>query len=296
MPSGDTEKSLRRLEERVTAVAAGRRHPDRARGRSHDRPARRDRRRPTRRLGTGLGHPLRRPRRHRRFADGIALRSRHSHASADRVGRLPRRSLLADRTARLLARTGDAGLDGRAGDALIRDERDRGARSRRRAGRGDRRSPWTTATRSFSRSTSTWSIPVRPRAPARPNRAGSPVVNCSTPCAASRWRRRSAAWTSSRSRRPTTTPRSRPTWATAIVLEALGGIAWRRKSLRGDATRHPERSVAAALVAHRLEDLVHQFVGGVGVQERQTTDRLALPLGGRDEGDLIAQELMAPSV
>ena len=48
------------------------------------------------------------------------------------------------------------------------------------------------------------------RAPARPSRVGSPRASCSTPCAGSAWSSRWPGSTSSRSPRPTTTPRSRP--------------------------------------------------------------------------------------
>ena len=128
MPSGDTEKSLRRLEERVTAVAGAGVIPI-VLGGDHTI-ALPDVTGVARHVGWGrvVGHPLRRPRRHRRLADGFALRTRHAHATAHRIGCLSRGPLLADRTARLLARTGDAGLDGRTGDALLRDERDRVAR------------------------------------------------------------------------------------------------------------------------------------------------------------------------
>ena len=88
-------------------------------------------------LGTGLGDPLRRARRHRRQPDRLPLRSRHADASAHRVGRVSRRPIPADRTARVLARTRDAGLDGRAGHAFLRDDRDRAPRAGRGARRGD---------------------------------------------------------------------------------------------------------------------------------------------------------------
>ena len=90
MPSGDTERSLKALEARVTSGRACGRHPDRPRGRPHDRAARRDGRRAPRGLGPGRGDPLRRPRRHRGEPVRLPLRPRHADAAIDRVRRVSR--------------------------------------------------------------------------------------------------------------------------------------------------------------------------------------------------------------
>ena len=132
--SGDIVRSRGRV------IEAGGRHdrqrrgdPGRARRRPHDRAARRHRRRPPSRLRPRLGGALRRARRHRQHRVRLAARARPADAPADRVGRGARRPVPADRSARLLARPGDAGLDGRAGHAGVRDERDRRPRPGRRA-------------------------------------------------------------------------------------------------------------------------------------------------------------------
>src|SRR5207247_291517 len=64
--------------------------------------------------------------------------ARHADGPAGRVGRGPGRPVPADRAARLLARTGDAGLDGRAGLPLVRDDGDRHPRPGRLPDRGVR--------------------------------------------------------------------------------------------------------------------------------------------------------------
>ncbi len=90
-------------------------------------------------------------------------------------------------------------LDGRAGHALLRDDRDRAPRAGRRASPRRSRSPPTTATASSCRSTSTSATPVTRRAPAPPSPAGCPRASCSTRCAGSASSCRSSASTSSRS-------------------------------------------------------------------------------------------------
>ena len=133
----------------------GWRDPRRPRRRPLDHAGRRHRRRPSARRGPGVGGALRRARRHRRHRVRVALRARPADAAAHRVGGGPRRPVPADRAARLLAGARDAGLDGRAADALLRDDRDRAARPRRLPRPRPSRSPSTTATASSSRSTST---------------------------------------------------------------------------------------------------------------------------------------------
>ena len=64
-----------------------------------------------------------------RFTD----RSRPAHAPTHRIRRGARRPFPADRAAGLLAAAGHPGLDGRAADAFVRDDRDRHAGSRRSA-------------------------------------------------------------------------------------------------------------------------------------------------------------------
>ena len=89
------------------------------------------------RLRPDLGDPFRRARRHRRHPVRLAVRARAADAPGDRVRGGPRRSVPADRAARLLARAAGAAVDGRAGHALLRDGRDRPARAGRGADRGD---------------------------------------------------------------------------------------------------------------------------------------------------------------
>ena len=81
-------------------------------------------------------------------------------APADRVRCAARRQVPADRAARLLAGSGDDGLDGRAADALLRDDRDRRPRPRRLPHRVVRHRAWTTASASSSPSTSTSPTPA----------------------------------------------------------------------------------------------------------------------------------------
>ena len=116
----------------------GRPDPGDPRRRPHDHLPRRDRRGPARRLGPGLADPLRRARRHRQHPVRLALRARNPDAPPDRLRRGPRRPVPADRPARLLARAGDAGLDGQPADAQLRDDRDRRARPGRLPDRGVR--------------------------------------------------------------------------------------------------------------------------------------------------------------
>ena len=75
---------------------------------------------------------------------------------------------------------GDAGLDGRPADAVLRDDRDRRPRPHRMPDRGVRASPPTTATACSCRWTSTSATPAMRRAPAPPSPAGCPPGNCST--------------------------------------------------------------------------------------------------------------------
>ena len=73
-----------------------------------------------------------------------------------------------------------------------------------------------------------------------------------------------------------------------IVLEALSGVAWRQPGLGPGAG--PTTRCSSAERPRRLrqggEDLAHHVEGGVGVQEGQAADRLALPAGRDDEADL----------
>ena len=180
----------------------------------------RDRRGPAPRLRPGLDDPLRRARRHRRHRVRLAVGPRPADAPADRVRRAARRPVPADGAARLLARARDAGLDGRAGHALVRDDRDRQPRARRLPRRGvrdrARRVRRGLPLRRHRR------LRPRPRAGHRHARspAACPRASCSTPYAGSASSCRWPASTWSRCRRPTTTPRSPRSWPT--------GCAWRR--------------------------------------------------------------------
>jgi hypothetical protein len=67
-------------------------------------------------------------RRHQRHRVRIAVGTRPADAPADRVRRTPWGPLPADRPARLLTPSGDAGLDGGPADAFPRDDRERAPR------------------------------------------------------------------------------------------------------------------------------------------------------------------------
>ena len=123
----DREVAAAAGETRCTRWPGGR-HPGHPGRRPHGHAPRRHRGGPARRLGPGVADPLRRARRHRRHPVRVAVRARHADAAADRVRRGARGPVPADRAARVLARAAHAGLDGRAADALVRDERDRDAR------------------------------------------------------------------------------------------------------------------------------------------------------------------------
>ena len=172
MPSGETELSCAATRGRRGGRRPQRCHPRRAWRRPHHRLSRRHRLCPPRRLGSGVDDPLRRPRRHGQRAVRPPPRARHPDAPAHRVRRRPRRPFPPGRAARLLARTRDAGLDGRPGDAQLRDDRGRHPGSRRLSDRGLRHRPRRLRRR----------LPVgrrrrgRPRFGARPPARPSPVV------------------------------------------------------------------------------------------------------------------------
>ena len=172
MFSGDIEVALPALEAAVEKVARPGRDPGRPRRRPLDRLPRRQGSGQRPRPRPGLDDALRRARRHRRHRVRVAVGPRAADAAADRVRRPARRPVPADRPARLLAAAGDAGLDGRPADALLRDDRDRAPRPRRRASPRRSRSRPTTATACSCRSTSTSATPGTPPAPARPSRVG----------------------------------------------------------------------------------------------------------------------------
>ena len=198
------------------AAAAGGRRAGRGVGRRdtgdpgrrpHRHPARRHRGGQARGLGPGVADPLRRARGHRGQPVRLAVRARHADAAADRVGRGARRQVPADRAARVLAGAADAGLDGRAADALVRDERDRHPRARRMPGRGARhrrrRVRRRLLVRGRRRGRPGHGPGHRHAGTRRPHRPGS----CSTRCGGSPCRCRWPGSTWWRSRRRTTTPR-----------------------------------------------------------------------------------------
>ena len=204
------------LEAAVERVDPCGRHPGRPRRRPLHRLPRRQGRRERPRPRPHLDDPLRRARRHRRHRVRVAVGPRPADAPAHRVGCPARRPVPPGRAARLLAAAGDARLDGRAADAVLRDDRDRAPRAARSASPRRSPSPPTSATASSSRSTSTSATPATPRARAPPSPAGSRPASCSTRCAASASSCPSSGSTSSRSARPTTTPTSPPRWPTAL--------------------------------------------------------------------------------
>ena len=135
-------------------------------------------------------------------------------------------------------------------------------------------SPPTTATGSSCRSTSTSATPAMHRVPEPPSRGGSPRASCSMPSRASATSCRCSASTSWRSPRPTTTPRSPPSWATGSCWRRLSGIARRRKD-GGQVALGPRDSAARRTrlrvglrppltwhhhsVSHRLTLCVHPY-------------------------------------
>ena len=125
MFSGDIETALPALEAAVEKVARAGADPGGARRRPLHRLRRREGRRQRPRARPGVDAALRRARRHRRHRVRLAVGPRPADAPAHRVRGAARRPVPADRPARLLAAAGDAGLDGRAADALLRDDRDR---------------------------------------------------------------------------------------------------------------------------------------------------------------------------
>ena len=223
MPPGEIERALHALEEAVYAVASAGAVPLVLGGDHSIALPGRHRRRPAPRLRQGLDDPLRRPRRHRRHRVRLALRPRPADAPADRVRRAARRPVPADGPARLLAGPRDDELDGRAGHALLRDDRDRQARARRVPRRGvrdrDGRVRRGLPLRRHRR------LRPRPRARHRHARARRALVarSCSTPYAGSAASCRSPASTWSRCRRPTTTPRSRRTSRTGSASRRSRG-------------------------------------------------------------------------
>ena len=192
---------------KVRGGRANGRHPDRAR------------RGPLDHLAVGDGHrggagaqadrhrPLRRARGHRERRLGRALGPRDADAPPDRVRCRARPELRAGRAARLLALEGRVRVDARAGNALAPDDRDRGARrGRRHRGRhrpGARRArpdlPLARHRRDRSR--------ARARHRHARARAACSRARCCARSARSSAGSTSRAWTSSRSRRRTTTPR-----------------------------------------------------------------------------------------
>ena len=114
MYSGDIERSLPALEAAVEKVDPRGRDPGRARRRPLHRLPRRQGRGQRARPRPGLDDPLRRARRHRRHRVRVAVGPRPADATAHRVRGAARRPLPADGAARLLARAGHPGLDGRA--------------------------------------------------------------------------------------------------------------------------------------------------------------------------------------
>ena len=236
MYSGDIEVALPALEAAVEKVTRSGAIPV-VLGGDHSidvpgREGRRERARPR----PDLDDPLRRARGHRRHRVRLAVGTRAADAPADRVRRAARRPFPADRAARLLAAAGHAGLDGRAADAVLRDDRDRAPRPGRVPDRGvrdrDRRLRRRLPVRRHRR------LRPRPRPRHRDARARWPVR---APAAGRRTADlpRAARGRDRRGRgelRRTTTPTSRPRSANRVVLEALSAIARKRQDER-DGTR-----------------------------------------------------------
>ena len=132
----------------------------------------------------------------------------------------------------------------------------------------------TTATASSSRSTSTSSTPARRRAPARPSRAGSPArqlldavrrIAMEVPLGG-HGRRRGLA-------RPTTTPRSPPTWPTASCSRRSAASPGDAASTRRADANPVGPAAEGPLVAHRFEDAprrVSSVVSGCRKASRAT--------------------------
>ena len=246
MPPGEIEASMARLEAAVLQVAStgalpvilGGDHtiawPD-VTGRG-----------PPRRLGAGVGHPFRRPRGHRGHPVRVVDRSRHADAAPDRVGGGPRRPFPADRACGAtgpspptLAWMADQGMRSfemsevvaRGLDAcLIGGHGDRHGRLRRRVSVGGRRrgGPGRGAGNGHARAGG-------PSAPA----------SCSTPSAASPWRCRSAGMDVVEVSPPYDHAEITAYLGNRVVLEALSGVAWRRRQAAG----HRDSAAARAGVA-----------------------------------------------
>ena len=192
------------------------------------------------RLRQGVDDPLRRARRHRRHHVRLAVGARPADAPAHRVRRAARRPVPADRAARLLARAGDADLDGRPGHAVLRDDRDRRARPRRLPHRGVRDRDSTSATACSCRSTSTSATPAMRRAPARPSRAACRPASCSTRSAGSASSCRSLGVDVVEVSPPYDHAEITAYLGNRVVLEALSG---HRRATQGD---HPRSGRPAA--------------------------------------------------
>jgi len=81
-----------------------------------------------------------------------------------------------------------------------------------------------------------------------------------------------------------------------IVLEALGGIAWRRKSQRGEAARTPSDPLlegSSPSSTRGSDPRVRPSCWDVGTRDDRPSRP---PTSWRHEGDLITQELMLHSV
>ena len=145
-----------------------------------------------------------------------------------------------------------------AGHALLRDERDRARAASTPCSTRRWPSRPRTATRSSSRWTSTWSTPGSAPGTGTPEPGGLTsrqlldAVRRIAMDRSARW-----AWTSWRSRPPTTTPRSRPTSATGSSSRPSAAWPGARKPRARRGRAQPQRPAAQrdALVAHRVEDL-----------------------------------------
>ena len=233
------------LEAAVASVAARRRDPGRARRRPHDRAARRHGRRAPRRVGPGVGHPLRRPRRHRRQQFG----SLHGHGT-------PMRRLIESGACR-----GDRflqiGLRGYWPEpetlAWMAEQGMRSFEMTEVVARGlDAVLDEAFALALDDCDAVFLSVDVDVVDPGSAPGTGTPEpggldrASCSTPCAASPWSCRSPASTSSRSPRPTTTPRSPPTSPTASCSRLSRRHRLAPRGLAGE-----RRQPGEPLLAHR---------------------------------------------
>ena len=179
-------------------------------------------------------------------------------------------------------------MDGRPADAQLRDDRGRPRGASTRCSTRRSRSRPTSARRSSSRSTSTSSTPGPAPGTGTPEPGGLSTRQLLDAVRRIAMELPVAGIDVVEVSPPYDHAEVTAYLANRVVLEALSGIAWRRRGAGGLTQRDPRApllgrgtgaSGAPAPSAHRVEDLAHHLHRRVGVQEREARDGLALPLG-----------------